>query len=158
MKSKIKKYGKKIAIKKFFIISTIALSTMLIIFLVVTANSTRELNKQIQLSIEHQSTVSLNMGEVRTNLAQMRIHTEHLNAFNDSVNIAIIRADIKVLHQNTEKSINEIKRLYLGPAKDCESLEKTFSEIKKKQNELLKYAESGFRSPEQITEYKSINL
>ncbi|MEG1428901.1 MAG: response regulator [Hydrogenoanaerobacterium sp.] len=158
MKSKIKKYGKKIAIKKFFIISTIALSTMLIIFLVVTANSTRELNKQIQLSIEHQSTVSLNMGEVRTNLAQMRIHTEHLNAFNDSVNIAIIRADIKVLHQNTEKSINEIKRLYLGPAKDCESLEKTFSEIKKNQNELLKYAESAFRSPEQITEYKSINL
>lgn len=69
-------------IRKFTLIGTMLLLLLMLLFFVVTIFGNQHLSTQMALLTEHPFTVNGDVGNIRTNLAQMRVRTERLQAYN----------------------------------------------------------------------------
>lgn len=143
------------AIRKLTLISTVALTALLILFLCVTLSSTGKLSAQIRTITEHPFTVNSYMGEVNTDMALMRVRIERLHSYREPEDIQLIHQALEELHEKIWPLINSIDDLYLGPDDDVETLQSSYGAIREAHNNLLEYADTASLTPIMISEYEN---
>lgn len=144
--------------KKISWMGTITLLILLVLFLGVTLFSNNKLTSQIRLLTEHPFTVNGDIGDVKTDLALMRIRTERLQSYNQSADIDTVRIALNDIYSEIEDLIEEIDELYLGPDEHVVKLRNTYNDIKEEQSLLLQFAERPSSSGRVIADYEEENL
>ena len=128
------------SIKRFTWIGTIMLLCLLLLFFIVTLLGNHHLVSQVALLTEHPFEVNGDIGDVKTNLAQMRVRTERLQAYNKPNDVNIVRLALERLDAEMEALLNEIDSLYLGPKEDTDTLRNAYNEIQEAHELLLQFA------------------
>lgn len=146
------------AIRKVTLAGTVLLLVLLFLFLMVTLFSTNRLATQIKLITEHPFTVNGDIGDVKTNLALMRIRTERLQSYNQPADIEKVRNALDDLYLDMEKLLDEIEDLYLGPKKDVKKLKKTYQDIQEAHTVFLEFSELSDSDTDDIARYEEVHL
>ena len=145
-------------IKKAVWIGTISLLGLLLLFFVVTFFSTNHLTSQINLLTEHPFAVSENISNLRTNMAQMRVRTERLQAYNQAEDIEKVRTALNDLNLDIERLLEDVGTLYLGPSEDVLALNNTYQEIQEAHKLLLQFAEKPDSTTNIISAYEEEHI
>lgn len=146
------------SIKRFTWIGTIMLLCLLLLFFIVTLLGNHHLVSQVALLTEHPFEVNGDIGDVKTNLAQMRVRTERLQAYNKPNDVNIVRLALERLDAEMEALLNEIDSLYLGPKEDTDTLRNAYNEIQEAHELLLQFAVLPNSTIVEISEYEKTNL
>lgn len=156
--SRIKTVQENTAINKVTWIGTISLLGLLLLFLTVTLFSTNRLASQVKLLTEHPFTVNGDIGDVKTNLALMRIRTERLQTYNQPEDIEKVRIALEELNTEMEALLDEIDTLYLGPNDDIKALREIYGDIREAHRLFLEFSELPSPTTEVISEYEEKHL
>lgn len=156
--NKQKRVQEDAGIKKMTLIGMIALLALLLLFLLVTVLSTTKLKEQVQVMSEHPFVVNGDVGDVRTDLALMRIRTERLQSYNQPEDVALVRTALEELYIDMETLLTEMDELYLGPDEDINALWQIFQEIQDEQGLLLEFAVQPDVTTQAITRYEEAHL
>ncbi len=142
------------SIKRFTWIGTILLLCLLMLFVIITLLGNHHLVSQVALLTEHPFAVNSDIGNVNVNLAQMRVRTERLQAYNQPDDVQLVRDAINELNDDMEPLLDEIEELYLGPKEDTAKLINAYNEIQKANELLLEFAKLPSSTTAEITEYE----
>lgn len=146
------------SIRKFTLIGTILLLLLMLLFFVVTIFGNQHLSTQMALLTEHPFTVNGDIGNIRTNLAQMRVRTERLQAYNNPEDVERVNSSLNNLNKEMEKLLDEVEELYLGPNEDTVALRNSYNEIIEAHELLLQFAALSDSDTDKITEYEEKHL
>lgn len=103
-----------------------ALLILRFLFLRVTLFSTTRLTSQVKLITEHPFTVNGDIGDIKTDLALMRLRTERPQSYNQPEDVEKVRSAPDVLYLNIDVLLDEIDALYLGPSEDTDALRQDY--------------------------------
>ena len=145
-------------IRKTTWIGIAALLALMLLFCLVTLISTSRLTAQVKLLTEHPFAVNGDIGDVKTDLALMRLRTERLQSYNRPEDIKKVRAALEELYADLDPLLDEIDSLYLGPPGDTAALRQAFSEIREAQGLLLEFAQLPDSATDDITAYEEEHL
>lgn len=146
------------AIKKITWIGMFSLFILLLLFLSVTIISTNQLTSQVKLLTEHPFTVNGDIGDVKTDLALMRLRTERLQSYNQPEDVDKVRNALEALYTGMEELLNEIDDLYLGPTADTDALWQSYHEIREAQEHILEFAALPSSTTSVIAAYEEEHL
>ncbi|WP_295579242.1 hypothetical protein [uncultured Oscillibacter sp.] len=90
-----------------------------------TLFSTTRLTSQVKLITEHPFTVNGGIGDIKTDLALMRLRTERPQSYNQPEDVEKVRSAPDALHLNIDV-LDEIDSLYLGPSEDTDALRQDY--------------------------------
>lgn len=147
-----------IAVRRVTLVGMISILAMLLLFLIVTLFSTNSLAKQIRLLTEHPFTVNGDIGDVKTNLALMRIRTERLQSYNQPEDVEKVRMSLEEIYIEMEQLLEEIASLYLGPDEDVEKLMETYARIQEAHRLFLEFSALPTSTTAVIGEYEAEHL
>lgn len=145
-------------IRKFTLIGTMLLLLLMLLFFVVTIFGNQHLSTQMALLTEHPFTVNGDVGNIRTNLAQMRVRTERLQAYNQPEDVEKVSLALNNLNKEMEDLLNDVENLYLGPKKDTVALRNSYNEILEAHELLMQFAELPESNTDKITDYEEKHL
>lgn len=134
------------------------LLVLLALFLAVTLRGTGQLAAQVQLISEHPFTVSGHIGDIKTDLALMRIRTERLQSYNQPADVETVRLALVDIHADMLQRIDEIETLYLGPAEDVAALRDSYVQIREAHRGFLQFAALPTSTTTVIAEYEQVHL
>lgn len=147
-----------IAINKISLAGTVFLLGMLILFLSVTFYSTSRITSQIKLLTEHPFVVNGDIGDIKTDLALMRIRTERLQSYNQTADVELVQSALETLYTDMEELLDEVGTLYLGPDEDKAALQETYKAIQDAHGRFLEFAARPESTTDMIAAYEETNL
>ena len=141
-------------LKKTTWIGIASLLALLLLFCLITLSSTTRLTSQVKLLTEHPFAVNGDIGDVKTDLALMRLRTERLQTYSRPEDVRKVRAALEELYTDLDRLLDEIDSLYLGPPEDTAALRQVFQEIRDAQGLLLEFAALPGSGTDDITAYE----
>lgn len=137
-------------IRRISMVGMVGLSFLLALYLGITIFSTQHLNEQIQLLSKHPFVVSQEIGNIRTDIALMRVYIERLQFYNDSDDLQLVRTKLRELQQKMEHSIDQVEALYLGPPEDVAALRQNSENLIKIHGDFMAFMDQGQGDPEDM--------
>ena len=136
-------------------VSTLGLIVMMFFYLLMTLWSSNQLVDHTEVIAAHPFEVVASAGDLRTNIAEMRIRTERLTMHNSVKDIALVRDALNELYEAAEERVDYIGSLYLGAQEDVDALRALMARLRTAQDACLEFAAQSESSLSQIEEYET---
>lgn len=140
--------------ERLHLFSTTLLILLMISYLIMTVNSTKEIVTQTDIISDHPSEVIKAAGDLQLQISEMSLRMGRLLIYHSDKDIRIIEETIEKLYPTLEEPLQQINELYLGDKEDVSDLRETMDQLHIEHDRFFDYAFSATRTEKEIEAYE----